>query len=199
MSAGKLGLVSVAALLLLAPGVARAADGLDCMAQSYSAEELAEIEALSSQFSFAEKDKSSGQGDRLSEIGVKATYECFDENGWSESALYYATLFELGRLSEAAYRQSGHLTAEQLRAVDEALAKRDRTQLWNLMERAVQAGLENREAETTPQEDVLMGGFIISIGLGSEAGAEEKVGELMGTMALQRIGRREFIALQEGE
>jgi hypothetical protein len=182
MPTGKLGLVSFAALLLLAPGVARAADGLDCMAQSYSAEELAEIDALSNQFSFAEKDKGGGQGDRLSEIGVKAAYECFDENGWSESALYYATLFELGRLSEAAYRQSGHLTAEQLSAVDEA-----------------QAGLENREAETTPQEDVLMGGFIISIGLGSETGAEEKVGELMGTMALQRIGRREFTALQEGE
>lgn len=191
------GIFGLALVMLTTPGVARAADGLDCMAQSYAAEDLAAIEALSTEFSF--RDGGDGSEDRLSQIGVAATYRCSEANSWSANQLYYAMLFELGRLSEAAYRRSGHLSAQQLRTIDESLAAREREELWALMERAVLAGLENREAETTASEDLLMGGFLFSLGLGADEAMGEKVGELMGTMALQRIGRREFAALGERE
>ena len=189
--------LGLAALLLALPGTAKAADGLECMAQSYGPEKLAEISALSTRFSFDDTPQSTGN--ELSQIGIKAAYDCYEENAWSERTLYYATIFELGRLSEAAYRQSGHLTAEQIRTFDQALSGRDRPELWALMERAVIAGLEGREPESTPQEEVLMGGFLISAGLGSDDTLSTRIGELMGTMALQRIGRREFAALAQGE
>ena len=190
---------AMAGLLLTMPGVAQAAEGLECMAQSYSAEEQAQIAALSKDFSFAEDGSDGGTRDKLSQYGIAAAFDCFEKNGWSEDELHYAMIYELGRLSEVAYRGSGRLTAEQIRLLDEALAERERTALWTLLERAVQAGLENREAETTPREEMMMGAFVIAAGLGSDEQTGEKVGELMGAMALQRIGRREFTALHEGE
>jgi hypothetical protein len=179
---------------LAAQGSAAGARALDCMAQSYGPKEAAEIAALSTGFSF---DDGNASSDRLSEIGIAATYECFEEQDWSESQMYYAMLFELGRLGEAAYRQSGRMTAEQLRTLDAALAARERPELWAMMERAVRAGLEDKEAETTPQEDAVMGGFVLSLNIGSPEAVGEKIGELMGAMALQRVGRREFEALSE--
>jgi len=187
--------IGAALLALAVPGLARAADGLDCMAGTYSADELAEIDALAPKFSFG--DEAGNSGDAISQFGIAATYECFEANGWSENQLYHATLFELGRLSEAAYRKTGRLTEDQLRVLDKALAARERPELWAVMERAVQAGIENREQDTSTQDDIVLGGFILSLGIGSSDEIGEKVGELLGTMALQRMSRREFEALSQ--
>lgn len=185
-----------AALLVAAPGAAHAAEGLDCMAQSYGPEELAKIEKLSHNFHFDDQgDK--GTGDALMEIGITATYECFDANGWSEDGLYFATLYELGRLAETALRHSGRLTAEQMQLLDQALAKRERPELWAALEKAVVAGLEDREAEVTAKEELVLGAFVVSAGLGSDDATGEKVGELLGAMAMMRYGQREFGALTE--
>ena len=181
--------------LLAAPAEAQAADGLECMAESYDAQEREQIAALSTDFRF---ERGEGSGDQLAQFGLASAYDCFDQNNWSEEALRYATLFEIARLSEAAYRQSGHLTAEQLRLFDQALAARDRTELWAAMERAVLAGLEDRDEQPSPRDEILLGGFILSARLGTEEETSRKVGELMGTMALQRIARREFAALTGG-
>jgi len=190
-------LAGLGALLLAWPGAAGAA-GLECMAQSYGAEELAEIAALSTRFSFDDSDPQS-TGDELSQIGIEAAQGCSGANGWSENELYYAMLFELGRLSEAAYRLAGHLTAGQLRAIDDTLAGGERVELWTLMERAVIAGLEGREPQSTPEEDFVLGSFLMTAGFGDDEAVGTKVGELLGTMALWRIGRREFAWLAQGE
>ena len=195
---GKAFLGLAAALLAAAPNAAQAAEGLECMAQSYGPDEVAKIAKLSDNFHFSEQGEK-GTGDALMEIGVTATYECFDANGWSEDALYFATLYELGRLAEGALRQSGRLTAEQLQSLDQALAKRDRPELWAALERAVISGLEDKETDVTARDELVLGGFVIAAGLGSDDATGEKVGELLGAMAMMRYGRREFAALTEGQ
>jgi hypothetical protein len=189
--------IGLLAASLAVPGVARAAGGVECMAKSYDAGELSQIAALSKRLSFDAQGSSAGEA--LAQITTKVAYECSDQHGWPESVFYYAVIYELGRLSEAAYRRSGRLTDEQIRRLDSALATGDRSHVWAVMEDAVMAGLENREPVTTPQEDMLMAGFLLSAGFGDDEAVGERVGELLGTMALQRVGRREFNALMEGE
>jgi hypothetical protein len=196
MFGGKAFLGLAAAVLVAAPTAAHAAEGLNCMAQSYGPEVLTKIAKLSDNFHLSDQGEK-GNGDALMEIGVAATYECFDANSWSEDALYFATLYELGRLAEGALRQSGRLTGEQLQLLDQALAKRDRPELWAALERAVVSGLEEKETEVTAKDELVLGGFVIAAGLGSDDATSEKIGELLGAMAMMRYGQREFVALTE--
>ncbi len=183
-------LLALAAAQAAMPRTARAADGLACMAEGYSPEELSDIARLSGNFSL--EDGADADADSLAQIGISQTFECQQTAGWTDQAMYYAMLYELGRLSAAAFRQSGHLTPDQLRLLDTALAQGDRSQLWALMERGVMAGIEQRDPEFTTQEEFLMGAFVISAGLGSDEAVSEKVGQLLGSMALVRLGQREF-------
>jgi hypothetical protein len=197
MLARACGWIGLLAASLAVPGVAQAAGGVECMAKSYDAGELTQIAALSKKLSF--DDEGQGAGNELAQISTKVAYECADKHGWPESVFYYAVIYELGRLSEAAYRRSGSLTDEQIRRIDSALATGDRSDVWAVMENAVRAGLENRDPVTTPEEDTLVAGFLLAAGFGDDAALGEKVGELLGTMALQRVGRREFNAMMQGE
>jgi|GEM_PF-1922568 len=190
----------LAAILLAGPVAAAApagmADPLACMEASYSEAQSAEIATLTANYRSAGDPENSQWSTRIGEVVLPVVDLCSGEQGWSESALYYGTLFEMGRLSEIAYRQSGSLTPEQIRLMDEALARRERPELWSLMERAVVAGLEGGDPDFSEQELFMMGSFVVSAGIGSDEEAGEKVGELMGMMALVRYARREFDALQ---
>lgn len=184
------------ALLLACPGTAFAAEPLDCMAGAYTPEQQAQLDKVIPKFSLTDEKQKDKVSEVVAALAVEAAATCTEQNNWPEEGLYYAMLYEISRLSEISFRQSGKMTADELRLFDEALAKRDRTTLWNLMERAVMAGLNEEEAKFTTQEEVTLGAFVIAAGLGSDEAMGEKVGELLGMMALMRYSKREFAALQ---
>ncbi|HTN15219.1 MAG TPA: hypothetical protein VL094_10480 [Sphingomonadaceae bacterium] len=181
------------ALILAFPGAAHAAEGLACMGNSYDQERRSKIAAMSENFSMSDEEGTTSSED-LAEVAIEAADKCMAQEGWSEEALYYAGIYEISRLSELAYRNSGRLTADELSKLDEALNRSERPALWNALERAVEAGLKGEEAGMTSKEEFVMGSFVISAGLGADEVAAEKVGELLGLMALVRYSKREFEA-----
>lgn len=185
------------AILIASASTASAADTLGCMAQSYDAADLARIEALSTNFSIDQvKDE---KADSLGDVAFKAAAVCADSNSWSDDQIYYAMLFEVGRLSEAAYRRSDALTADQFRKLDMALARQDRTELWAILEKSTIASLNDQEPPTTSQEKIKLGIFAIAAGVGADETSGEHVGVLLGLMSMQRYAQREFEALGKKE
>ena len=178
---------------LASPSPALAAEGLECMAQSYDADELAILKGFSPEFLFAE-DPGSPESDRVGAVVTDAVVGCQTKNDWSEDAGFYATMFEGGRVIEAAFRRSPILTPSELKTLDSALAESERPELWAVLEGIVTAEMDGRGSETTPRENYALGTFVISIGLGQDEATHEKVGALLGLLAMQRVATREFEA-----
>lgn len=194
---GRRALAGLVAALWTSSGVASETSPIDCMAQSYDPEQLAQIEELDADFLRSDAQSESSGG--FEEVTIVVTAGCAYEHGWNEDQIHYAMLYEGGRLGEAAYRKAGPLSAEQLAKLDAALAKRDNTEMWKLMERAVVAGVEGVEVEFTKGEEMTLGLFIIGSGLGMGEDVGENVGSLLGLMAMQRYAQREFEAIETQE
>lgn len=190
-------LTGLFAILLASSGEASAAGQLDCMAQSYDAGQLAKIAEASEGFTINKSRDDKSQG--FADIAIMAAANCADQRSWTDDQIYHAMFYEIGRLGEAAYRHSGNLTAEQMVKLDRALTNQDRTELWALMEKTVAASINGEEANLSLKDQTKLGIFIIGSGLGSDEATGEKVGGLLGMMAIQRYAQREFEALEKKE
>ncbi|RPF70583.1 hypothetical protein [Aurantiacibacter spongiae] len=176
--------------------VAAQGKALGCMAGAYTGEQDARLDALADEAGFAgESDEADGE---LAGIVMQAVESCVDGNGWTQEEAMYAAFYELGRVSEAAYRNSGELSEAQLGNVDEALAKGDRSRLWGIIERGLMNGMASGDGNSgiSGGDAMTLGAFVTGTGIGSDEATAEKVGVLLGFMALQRLGRREFQGLQ---
>ncbi len=191
-------LAAMLAILFATPATAETA-GLECMAASYDAEEQATLERLSLDYGVGADHQGNEAAGQLAKLAGAEAKECGDRAGWGQEELVYAALFEIGRVGENAIRHSAMFTPDQLQKIDAALAKGDRGTLWAGVERSVWAGMMKKDADGTPQDTFAMGAFLMGVGIGADDAVGEKTGMLLGMMALQRIGQREFLALRKGE
>lgn len=180
-----------------APAMAQG-KGVRCMSSQYSEAQREQLNELGPRMALgSEIDQS--VFDQIGDIAMTAVASCVERNGWNEELVLYASFYELGRLNEAAYRASGELTADQITRLDNALATGDRERLWAVVEQGVMGGVMGEEAgDVSNSEAMVMGAFLLGAGLLEGPGDEdvaEKVGLLLGFMGLQRIGRRQFDAL----
>ncbi|KLI63679.1 hypothetical protein [Aurantiacibacter marinus] len=172
--------------------------GVNCMRGAYSAAQLEELGQLTPSSSAGETQLEQAVFDQIGAIAMTAIGSCAASRGWTDEQILHATLFEMGRLSEAAYRASGELSSQQLRQLDDALAIGNRDRLWSVIEAGVMGGMSGGEAPVSNGDAMLLGTFIIGAGLDVEdqdTVVAEKVGMLLGFMGLQRMGRREFVNL----
>lgn len=187
--------ITAAALALpLAALPAMAQDkGLACMADSYSASQRAELADLATRARFGDEGTNAA-ADAMGDMAMEAVQVCITQRGWTQEEAMYAAFYELGRVSEAGFRASGQLSEGDLAAIDRALATGDRTALWAGVERGLMGGMTGSNAEPSASDAISMGAFIIGAGLGEDEAV--RVGILLGFMGLQRLGEREFLALQ---
>ena len=188
--------ISAAALALpfaALPAVAQD-KGLDCMVNSYTASQRAELAELGPRARFGDGGDANSAANAMGDIAMVAVDGCISQLGWTQEEAMYAALYELGRVSEAAFRASGQLTQNDLAAVDRALATGDRTALWASVERGLMGGMAGDTAGPSATDTIAMGAFILGTGLGEEEAV--RVGILLGFMGLQRVGAREVLALQ---
>ena len=173
--------------------------GLNCMRGEYSGAQREELAQLGPQVSVSGAELDQAVVDRIGAIAMTAIETCTVRHNWTEEQSIFATLFELGRVNETAYRASGQLSAEELRSLDDALATGNRDRLWSVIENGVMAGMGDTDAPVPNGDAMLLGVFLIGAGLDVEnedLAVAEKAGLLLGFMALQRLGRREFANLQ---
>lgn len=188
----------MAGALVLAPiPVVAQNAGLDCMKSSYTAAQLSEFRRLAPGMSFAEGEEQAA-ANRMADIGMEAVVACASSLNWSEDQMMQAAFYEISRLSEAGYRQSGALTAAELTRFDNALAQGNRDRLWQVVERSAVSGMQGTQDEISTMDEILLGSFALSAGFGDSEEEGAKVGMLLGFMAMQRVATREFAALQRG-
>lgn len=168
--------------------------GLDCMANSYTASQRAELAELGPRARFGDGGGANAAADAMGDIAMLAVDSCISQLGWTQEQAMYAALYELGRVSEAAFRASGQLSDGDLAAIDRALATGDRTALWASVERGLTGGMVGDTGGPSSADTIAMGAFILGTGLGEDEAV--RVGILLGFMGLQRMGEREFLALQ---
>lgn len=189
--------IAIAAAVLALPlaGVPALAQGkgLACMAGSYTASERAELSELGVRARFGEGGTNAA-ADAMGELAMQAVETCVQRLGWSQEEAMYAAFYELGRVSEAGFRASGQLSRDELAAVDRALASGDRSSLWASVERELMGGMTEDRSASSTGDAIILGAFILGTGLDEDEAVS--VGILLGFMGLQRVGQREFLALQ---
>ncbi|WP_340587953.1 hypothetical protein [Erythrobacter alti] len=184
--------------LLAVPAVAQG-KGLNCMAGQYSTDQREELAELGRIMSTGGADINEPAFDRISSIAMSAIETCTARLDWNPEQSIYATLYELGRVNEAAYRSSGNLSSSELRMLDDALAAGNRDRLWGVIEAGVMSGMGGEEVSVSQGDAMVMGAFLMGAGLDVDDESQmvaEKVGLLLGFMGLQRIGQREFTNLR---
>jgi hypothetical protein len=186
-------------LALLATPAAAEAAGLECMAASYTAEEKATVERLSADFDIDKDGEGNSASDEIAKMAGKVTKACGQNAGWNDEQLIYAALFEVGRLSEQAFRHSKMMSSAEIQKIDASLAQGNRDNLWTALERAVMGGIAKSKQDASPQDTFAIGAFLLGAGVGTDEKTATNTGVLLGFMALQRLGKREFSALQKGQ
>lgn len=190
-------LAAIALPVMSVPAMAQS-KGVNCMRGEYSTAQREELVELSPYLSSGGMDLDQSVFDQIGAIAMTAVESCVAINSWNEEQSLYATLFELGRLNEIAYRASGQLSSEELSQLDTALATGNRDRLWDVIEAGVTGGMGDTEAAVSNTDAMVLGAFLIGAGLDVENESlmvAEKVGLLLGFMGLQRMGRREFANL----
>jgi hypothetical protein len=190
------GYVLGAAALLMASG-AQAGDSeeLTCMRSSYGTARTAEIDRLLPQVDLLASGQSPAM-DELGQIVGEAVAGCVGTYAWNDIEFETAVLYEVGRLLELGMRRHGPLTQADIARVDEALAKGDRSALWTAIEQQVAIGMSGEEEEISTADSVLMGAFMLEIGVGTDLEKAEQVGAFLATRAMQRGSRRNFVAVR---
>lgn len=189
---------AMAGLLMAAVPVAAQDDALGCMAANYSAEEQAQFKTLGSQARF-DGGAGNAAADQLGEIAMNGVFDCAVERGWNDDQIVLASLYEISRISEQAFRSSAMLTAQQLSRFDAALATGDRRELWAAVSRSVNAGMDDSAPGASVADDEVMGNFAIEVA-GSQAGTQaEMIGVLLAFMSMQRTSLRDFAATGRGK
>lgn len=185
-------------LSLLSVPAAAQNKGLNCMRGQYTPAETARIEALGPTLTTNAQLNDSAMN-TLGEIAMAAIQTCAERYDWGDREIAFATLYELGRVAEVAYRAGDDLTPRQFELIDEALASGNRDILWSIIEGSVLGGIDGQPDPVTQNEAILLGLFVSEAGLlspnATNAESEqmgEKVGVLLGFMGLQRISLRMF-------
>ncbi len=191
-------LTSLAAISLAVLGApAMASDGgITCMEEGYDTATLGQIEQLMGQVDIEAGDENIANA-KLGQLVIEAVQFCIAEHGWNELQTFNAIIYEIGRLQELAMRQNGPLTPQEISNLDKALANGDRTQLWTIVEAQAQKGMVGEAVDVSDREAMILGMFIVAAGIPPTEEAGEDVGLLLGMMALQRIGAREFAAMAQ--
>ena len=170
--------------------------GLECMANAYTAEEQATMAELGPQVDYGDGANVNPAANAILEMSVLAVERCMSQRGWTEDQVAFATLYEMGRVNEIAYRASGALSEEEMRLLDEALATGNRDRLWEAIDRSLGMGFAGDDADPAMADSIVMGTFILGAGLPDDEETAVKIGLLLGWIGLKRMGAREFAALQ---
>ncbi len=178
--------------LMLASG-ARAADKaeLGCIAETYTAEQRGQIDALLPRVNLL----SGGADPAVDELGIviaTTAAECSETFSWNEAQLETAFLYEFGRAAELAIRRHGPLSASDIAKVDAALGKGDRTTLWNALEAQVASGMAGDTETVEPGAALVFGAFMMETGVNLDGDMPEQVGAFLATKAMQRMSARDF-------
>jgi hypothetical protein len=187
--------LSGAALLITSGAQAGNRDELACIQQSYTAEQSGQLDRLLPQVDILGSSQSPAM-DRLGGIVGEAVAGCVMKLKWEDREFESAVLFEVGRLLETGMRRHGPLTQAEIAMIDTALARGDRSALWAAIEEQVAVGMSGGEEEISDEDSVLMGAFMLEIGVGLDENKAEQVGAFLATRAMQRASQREFIAVQ---
>lgn len=184
-------LLAGAALMMAQPAFAAGPNDLTCMANTYSAEQQAKLDALLPQFKI-ENGGADPVATAMGEVIFVAVTDCMAQHDWNESQIMPAILFEIGRFMEAAFAQYGPMTAEEISRLEDALAKGDRTELWAALEGEVKAGMTGEPKAGGPNNAILYGRFMLEAGFGLDTTKAEQIGIFLGAKAMQRFSQREF-------
>lgn len=184
-----------AALLMASAAQAGNGDELGCMQQNYTAAQNGQLDRLLPQVDLLGNADSPAM-DPLGELVGEAVAGCATKLEWTDLEFETAILFEIGRLLETGMRRHGPLTQEEIAKVDAALARGDRNSLWSAIEKQVAVGMSGEEAAISDADSVVMGAFMLEIGVGFDMTKAEQVGAFLATRAMQRASRREFTAVQ---
>ncbi|MEO5706643.1 MAG: hypothetical protein ABIT10_05555 [Alteraurantiacibacter sp.] len=193
-------LLGTATLVVAVPAVAGTTADVDCVRQSYGSEGTELIATLVRDPSFSGIGAKSGPvGEALGQLIQNSVRACGEEHGWSPEQLLFAVVYEVGRLTEEALRVTGGLTAPDINKLDVAITAHDNAEIWQMLERVMMATLGgDDEADSTPGEDTALRDFVQSAGLNTNDATVLSVGTLMGAIAMQRVGLREFESLRGG-
>ncbi len=165
---------------------------LGCFAASYSEGQLSQIDLWSKKIDMSLQDDPAGEA--LADIAVSGMGYCLSKLDWSEEQAFLGLLYEIGRLSEMGLRSNGSLTSEELAMIDNHIASDDHASIWEILERVTWASVNGEDDSTTASEDFQLGLFVSRAGLDISGDGPTRVGELLGTMAMQRVAMREFVA-----
>ena len=184
-----------AALLMASAAQAGNGDELRCMQKSYTAAQNGQLDRLLPQVDLLGNADSPAM-DPLGELVGEVVMGCATKHDWTDIEFETAILFEIGRLLETGMRRHGPLKQAEIAKVDAALARGDRSALWSAIERQVAVGMSGEEAVISDDDTVVMGAFMLEIGVGFDMTKAEQVGAFLATRAMQRASRREFTAEQ---
>jgi|JI8StandDraft_2_1071088.scaffolds.fasta_scaffold173389_1 hypothetical protein len=183
------------ALMMASGAQAGNGDELGCMQQSYTAAQSSQLDRILPQVDLLGSPESPVM-DSLGTIVGEVVAGCVMNLAWTDREFEAAVLFEVGRLLETGMRRHGPLTKDEVTRVDTALARGDRSALWSAIEEQVAVGMSGGEEEISDADSVLMGAFMLEIGVGLDLNKAEQVGAFLATLAMQRASRREFIAVK---
>ena len=183
------------ALLMASGAQAGNGDELSCMQQSYTAAQSSQLDRVLPQVDLLGSVENPAM-DTLGTIVGEVVAGCVMKLEWTDREFESAVLFEVGRLLESGMRRHGPLTQAEIARVDTALARGDRTALWSAIEQQVALGMSGGEGEISDADSVLMGAFMLEVGIGLDVNKAEQVGAFLATRAMQRASRREFTAVQ---
>lgn len=184
-----------AALMMASGAQAGTGDELACIQQSYTAAQSSQVDRLLPQVDILGSEQSPAM-DTLGGIVGETVAGCVMKLKWDDREFESAVLYEVGRLLETGMRRHGPLTQAEIARVDTALARGDRSALWTAIEQQVAVGMNGSEEEISEGDSVLMGAFMLEIGVGLDANKAEQVGAFLATLAMQRASRRQFTAVQ---
>lgn len=189
------GAIALAVALTSAPAFAQDT-GISCMQGQYTEDQTDQLAALAPGL-LNGTELNQPVFEEISALAMGPIASCAAQANWSEQQILFAAFYELGRINESAFRDSGTLAGDEVARIDDALAQGDRANLWSVVERSVRMGM-GQDIQITEADTQVMGEFISEVGLdvgSAETDTPEVVGMFLGFMGLQRYGAREFAKL----
>jgi hypothetical protein len=184
-----------AALLMSFGAQAGNGDELACMQQSYTAEQSGQLDRLLPQIDILGESESPAM-DTLGGLVGEVVGGCVVKLQWEDREFESAVLFEVGRLLETGMRRHGPLAQADIAKIDTALARSDRSALWNAIEKQVAMGMNGGDEEVSEADSVVMGAFMLEVGVGFDEAKAEQIGAFLAAQAMQRASRRQFMSVQ---
>ncbi len=165
---------------------------LDCMATSYTPEQREQLDTLLLQFDLLNEDDSD-VSDKVIGIAISAVETCDRRLDWTEGQKDFAYIYEVTRLSDAAFRLSGALAKNEITRIDTALAKGDRSNLARIL---ADGFLDQSSNEIDDDDALVLGLFAEEVGLNNNDEKTETLGVILSFWALQHVAGSRFDSAQ---